>query len=79
MAEKTRHVLDRLPEHRNALRGRMMVDPEFRSLCEDYGEAIEALRRWEVSSDRSRAARVAEYQRLVAELESEIRGELGVS
>ena len=77
MNEKTQHVLDELPQHRHALRERMLVDREFRSLCEDYGDAFEALRRWEVSTDGRGAARVEEFARLVAELESEIVAELG--
>lgn len=71
-------MLDQLPQHRHALRERMLVDREFRSLCEDYGDAREALRHWEVSADRNRAARVEEFRRLMAELESEILAELGV-
>jgi hypothetical protein len=78
MPEKTQHVLDELPQHRHALRQRMLVDGEFRSLCEDYGDAFEALRRWEASADVHRAARVEEFGRLLAELESEILTELGV-
>jgi hypothetical protein len=32
MPEKTRHVLDHLPQHAAAMRERMIVDREFRSL-----------------------------------------------
>jgi hypothetical protein len=78
MPEKTQHVLDQLPQHRTVLRERMLVDQEFRSLCEDYGDAAEALRHWEVSADGRRAARVEEFGRLLAELESEILAELRV-
>jgi hypothetical protein len=78
MTEKTQHVLDQLPQHRTVLRERMLVDREFRSLCEDYGDAFEALRHWEVSADGHRAARVEEFGRLLAELESEILAELRV-
>jgi uncharacterized protein YdcH (DUF465 family) len=79
MTEKTHHVLDRLPQHRIALLERMMVDPEFRSLCEDYGDALEALRRWETSDDPNRQARIEEFARLRLELESEILSELRVT
>jgi hypothetical protein len=78
MPEKTQHVLDQLPQHRTVLRERMLVDRDFRSLCEDYADAFEALRHWEVSADGRRAARVEEYGRLLAELESEILAELRV-
>jgi len=79
MTEKTHHVLDQLPQHQPALRERMMVDREFRSLCEDYGDTLEALRRWEVSADRHQAARVEEFRNLLAELEQDILRELAVS
>jgi len=51
MPEKIQHVLDQLPQHRTVLRERMVVDRDFRSLCEDYSDAFEALRHWEVSAD----------------------------
>ena len=77
MLEKTRHILDRLPQHAAAIRERMMIDWEFRALCADYGDALEALRRWEASDDR-RHNRVEEFRTLLAELEQEIVRELGV-
>jgi hypothetical protein len=76
--EKTRHVLDRLPQHRQALRERMLIDRDFRELCEDHGDAFEALRRWEVASDPRRQERVEEFARLLIEMEGEILVELGV-
>jgi cell division FtsZ-interacting protein ZapD len=78
LSDKTSHVLERLPDHRCALLQRMMRDPEFRCLCEDFGEALEALHRWEHSPDQHRAARVEEFSQLLAELESEILVELGI-
>jgi uncharacterized protein YPO0396 len=79
MPDKSRHVLDQLPQHAAAMRERMIVDREFRSLCEDYGEALEALRGWEASDDRHRQERVEEFRSLLAELELEIARELGVA
>jgi len=78
MAEKTHHVLERLPEHRHAIQERMLVDREFRSLCDDYDDALEALRRWEASGDQHREIRVEEFSKLVEDLEEEIVRELGV-
>jgi hypothetical protein len=78
MPQKTHHVLDRLPQHALPIRERMLVDPEFRSICEDHAEAFEALRRWESSDDRHRQSRVEEYRALLADLEREILQELGV-
>lgn len=79
MADKAHYVLDQLPEHRHPIRERMRIDQEFRSLCEDYGEAFEALRRWEGSDDSHRSARIEEFRRLLGELEAEILAELGAT
>jgi hypothetical protein len=76
VADKTHHVLDPLPKHRHPIRERMRVDQEFRSFCEDYGDAFEALRRWEGSADSHQTARFEEFRRLLAELEAEILVEL---
>jgi hypothetical protein len=79
VADKAHYVLDQLPEHRHAIRERMGVDQEFRSLCEDYGDAFEALRRWEGSDDSHRVARIEEFRRLLGDLEAEILAELGAT
>jgi len=76
MANKTHQVLERLPQHRHGIQERMLVDREFRSLCDDYDDALEALRRWEVSDDQRRQDRVREFRTLLAELEQEILREL---
>lgn len=76
--EKARHVLERLAAHRRAIEARLAADPAFRSLCEDHGEALEALRHWEASAGRHRAARILEFRCLVAELEREIEAALGI-
>lgn len=78
MPEKTHHVLERLPQHGQAIRQRMMVDREFRSLCDDYDDALDALRRWQASEDRHREERVDEFRALVGDLEQEILRELAV-
>ena len=54
----------------------ILQDPDFRSLCEDYGEAVAALERWSSSSHPSSPQRVSEYQNLVRELEEEIQSHL---
>ena len=77
MADKTHHVFDQMPEYRHLIRERMRVDPEFCLLCEDYGEAFEALRHWEDCTASHRAERIAEFRRLVGDLEAEILAELG--
>lgn len=50
----------------------ILRNPEFRSLCEDYGDAVEAVERWSQSSDAASIQRAAEYRNLVDDLEKEI-------
>ena len=45
-------------------------DEEFRGICDDYLEAQEALRHWQVVEGNE--ARADEYRRLAAEFEAEI-------
>jgi len=54
----------------------MLQDPSFRAICEDYGAAVEALRRWEASGAAGSRARVDEFRQLVRDLEVEIRAAL---
>jgi len=64
-------------QNRQAIKERMLHDSGFRSLCEDHGDALEALRRWQASDDPRRAERVEEVQTLLIELEREVVRELG--
>lgn len=77
--DKAKHVLDQLILPLAVLELRMAADPDFRCLCADHREALEALSRWEAASDRRRTVRVEEFTRLVAELEQEIMAQLSVS
>lgn len=61
----------RWPERVVRLRRRCAIDPEFRELVSDYQEARAALERWR-GVDPASSARVADYERLVCELEAEI-------
>ncbi|MEZ5861693.1 MAG: hypothetical protein R3D28_22380 [Geminicoccaceae bacterium] len=79
MPDEAQHVLERLTMHLATLELRLAADPEFRGLCADYGDALEALGRWEASTDRRRAARIEEFRCLVAELEQEILAALDVA
>ena len=44
-------------------------DAEFRQICDDYDEALTALRRWQEAKDD---VKTDEYRKLSAELEAEI-------
>ena len=62
-----------LPDHREAIDALWARDAEFRSLCEDLGDADDALSRWTSSSSPKRSERLAEYEALVAALVDELR------
>jgi hypothetical protein len=78
VADKMHHVLDQMPEYRYLIRERMRVNQEFLLLCEDFGEAFEALQHWKVSTDVRQAKRVEEFRGLVDDLAAEILAVLGV-
>jgi hypothetical protein len=65
-------VIECFPEHADAIRERFRADPSLREMCGDYAEALQALQRWEASSDPHKAARVEEYRELARALEIEI-------
>ena len=71
-----RRGLARLALRRPGLRGRLVTfdDPsgEFEALCSAYEEACCALEGWRQSSAEYADLRVAEYQQLVADLESDL-------
>ena len=67
-----RRVIERFPEVAAALQERFHGDQSLREMCSDYAETLEALRRWQTSSDPHRAARVEEYRQLAEGLEIEI-------
>lgn len=63
-------LLDRIRRYRE-----LLPDPpsdEARSLLSDFEDAVEALRRLELAAGAGSQARVAEYRRLIAELDTEI-------
>jgi hypothetical protein len=65
-------VIERFPELAAALQERFHADQSLREMCSDYAETLEALRRWQTSSDPHRAARIEEYRELAEGLEIEI-------
>ena len=50
----------------------MAENPEFRAICEDYGDCVHALQFWGQSTAPEAETRVNEYRSLVEELEKEI-------
>ena len=71
-AKEIEAVVARFPQHELAVRRLHARDPTFRSICEDYGEALRALRFWEAAEEPVSQSRVRQYRELVGELEDEI-------
>lgn len=71
-----RFLMRRFPYLEKAIEGRFIASSEFRSLCSDYVDAAEALVRLEDSIDPVTHKRIAEYRKLVRNLEAEILVEL---
>jgi hypothetical protein len=66
-------VVSRFPRHELSIRRLYSRDATFREICEDYDEALRALRYWQ-SAATSSDPRIEQYRELVSELESEISG-----
>jgi hypothetical protein len=69
-------ALRRFASRSAQLEREILKNPDFRSLCEDYGEAVDALDHWSKSAHPLSGQRVAEYQHLALELEQEIESYL---
>ncbi len=68
-------VVERFPDQQASILRLARSDESFRALCEEYDLARKSYGRLQVSPDR--AAEVAEYRAVIAELEEEIRQFLG--
>ncbi len=76
MPRKLEAALKRFASRAVQLEQELLRNPDFRSLCEDYGDSIEAIERWSHSTDPVSSQRVAEYRRLTKDLEREIEDHL---
>ncbi len=65
-------AIRRFPEWSVEIRRRALADAAFRALCDDLGDAEDALRRWQDTESREASLRSSEYDVLVAELAAEI-------
>lgn len=71
-----RLILLRFPSQADDIRLAALRDRRFRSLCEDFALALEALARFEARPDAAERKEIPEYRTLVAELEAEVAGYL---
>ena len=70
-------VLERYPKKASDIRERALKDPLFNSACQDFCEAHQALQRWQASGSPNSQDRIAEFSRIISELEAEIETILG--
>jgi hypothetical protein len=56
-----------------------LKDPVFRGLCEDLGDAHDALGRFLALSTAGERPEVAEYRAIITELEAEVRAYLAAN
>ena len=72
MGNGLQRVIDRFPQLAASIRDCFDGDQNFRDMCEDYAEAIEALRQCQASDRPRRQPHIEEYGDLAKALESEI-------
>jgi hypothetical protein len=65
-------ALQRFPGDSAAIRQLFLADPTFRGVCEDYRLAAEALAGFRDRPDAATRPEIADYCRVMAELEAEI-------
>ena len=75
MALNVTAIVTRFPLRELEIRRRCARDPKFAEVCEDYGEALQALRRWEGAGPAG-ATRTEDFRRIVDELEAEFLANL---
>lgn len=63
-------LASRFPRQELPIRRLCVRDPEFRAVCDDYAEVRRALEHWQAAAQPV-PARVAEYRRMLEELEAE--------
>jgi len=76
MSDKARYVVERFPDLAEAVKQYSSDNRFFRGLCEDYGEAVEALRQCEPVNSPTVFERAEACRALILDLEHEILLEL---
>ena len=76
MSDKVRYVVERFPDLAHAIKQYSSDNRFFRGLCEDYGEAVEALRDCETSDDPEDSECAEACRALILDLEREVLLEL---
>ena len=76
MSERARYVVERFPDLASAIKQYSSDNRFFRGLCEDYGEAVEALRQCETLNSPMASERADACRALIMDLEREVLLEL---
>jgi hypothetical protein len=67
------------PERAEEISRLALRNDAFRTICEDYGMALEALKRLEIRNHPLDLEKILEYRALIRDLERELREELARS
>ncbi len=67
------------PERAEEIPRLVLRNDALRTICEDYGMALEALKRLEIRNHPLDLEKILEYRALIRDLESELRDELARS
>ena len=73
MSDVLRNVLNVFPDTDELIHRLYARDDDFKLLCRDYADALEAIQTWRQSVNTEAPKRVFEYQSLVGELQKDIR------
>ncbi|UEM19769.1 hypothetical protein JL100_022180 [Skermanella mucosa] len=76
MSERVRYIVERFPDLASAVKQYSSDNRFFRGLCEDYGEAVEALLQCESSNNPTDFERADACRELIMDLEREVLIEL---
>jgi hypothetical protein len=80
MSDETGNLARRFPGQGAALRRLYMRDQAFRAICTDYNVALRAYQHWLATpggpNDTPAESRLADYRKLMEELENETRERL---
>jgi len=72
-SSKYQFLCDRFPEHCDLIDQLASENSKFKEIVDDYADSQKGLTNWQASDLPKSADRVAEYRRLLSELEWEIK------
>ena len=72
MNDKMYHIRKRFPDKSKTLALLISEDSEFRTMCEDYDDCVQACGYWGLSKEPEAENRVNEYRTIIKALEMEI-------